>query len=148
MGVLTDSSKRQSAQHEREPAQHVAIVSPTVAERLLSGKKKIESRFSQTCRAPFGLVRAGDMIYFKITGGQIVARARARSVRELSNLNKSLIIKIRRQFGRQIAADEGYWEKKQAARYGVLVWLGRVSRPKITPKVPRQYGAGWVCLGQ
>lgn len=130
----------------RAATSHVAIVTPSVADRLVSGEKTIETRFSRTSRAPYGLVQPGDWIYFKVSGAQIVARARARRVRNLSELNHRLITTLKRKYGKPIAADEGYWEAKQTARYGVLIWLGRVSRVIEPPEVPRQYGSGWICL--
>lgn len=56
---------------------HVAVLRPPYTRLLLSGAKTIESRFAYSRRAPFGVIAAGDRVYFKISAGPFIARARA-----------------------------------------------------------------------
>ncbi|KKQ35404.1 MAG: hypothetical protein US51_C0006G0001, partial [Microgenomates group bacterium GW2011_GWA2_37_6] len=51
---------------------HLAIFKGDGAEKILTGKKTIESRFSKNKIAPYGVVSAGDLVYMKLSGGAII----------------------------------------------------------------------------
>ncbi|TRZ55516.1 hypothetical protein D4Q76_00300 [archaeon] len=47
--------------------EHIAIMKKSwnLTQKILSGKKKIESRWHNSKRAPFGRIIAGETVYFK-----------------------------------------------------------------------------------
>lgn len=61
---------------------HVAIMSAKSGyiERILEGKKKIETRWYLSKRAPWQKINPNDVIYFKYAGGEIVAKAEVEKV--------------------------------------------------------------------
>ncbi|MFN0135842.1 MAG: hypothetical protein ACKVS9_06960 [Phycisphaerae bacterium] len=127
--------------------QHVAIVTPIIAARLLSGEKTIESRLYRSRRPPFGIISPGDTIYFRSVGGPIFARSIARSVQQHIDLTPARVAAIRRTWSHQIAAHAGYWKAKRHCRFAVLIWLGRLrpaSRHEVT--APRQFGSAWITI--
>lgn len=130
------------------PRQHVAIVTPIVAARLLSGEKTIESRLYRSRRPPFGIISPGDTIYFRSVGGLIFARSIARRVQQHTDLTPPQVAAIRRRWSLEIAAHAGYWKAKRDSRFAILIWLSRF-RPASRHEVaaPRQFGSGWVTLG-
>jgi ASC-1-like (ASCH) protein len=73
--------------------QHIAIVSKSwkVVEAILSGQKTIESRWLKNKSIPWDRVNAGDMIYFKETGGLVKAQAIVKKVEQYENLNSETI---------------------------------------------------------
>ena len=59
---------------------HLAIFKGDGAEKILTGKKTIESRFSKNKIAPYGVVSAGDLVYMKLSGGAIIGQFRVKKV--------------------------------------------------------------------
>jgi len=128
-------------------AVHVAIVDARIAALLLGGRKRIESRFARQRRLPFGRIRAGDWIYFKVAGGDIIGRCSARRVRHFDSLRPAAIDALRRAYNGFILATPAYWRDRRRCRFGTLVWLGSLVRCGSRPQVPRQHGGAWLLLG-
>ncbi|TSC85441.1 MAG: hypothetical protein G01um101416_869 [Microgenomates group bacterium Gr01-1014_16] len=106
-----------------------------LVDKILSGEKKIESRWSKNKSAPWGKVSAGDKIYFKDAGKPVTAMAEVENVKELTDMNKAIEI-----FG----SDEWATGKN----YCVLVFL---KRPEwVVPFRINKKGFGsaaaWLCV--
>lgn len=67
--------------------------------KILSGKKKIESRWYVTRRAPWGKIKAGETIYFKNSGEPITARATVRKVVSFSDMRPHTVKAILARYG-------------------------------------------------
>ena len=82
---------------------HVAIMNPglKLIDRILSGEKKIESRWSKNKIAPWGKVKTGDRIYFKDAGKPVTAVTEVEKVMELTDMKKAIEL-----FG---SGEEGFW---------------------------------------
>ncbi len=128
------------------PAAHIAIVQERVLAALRDGRKRVESRFSSTCRAPYGHVRPGDVVYFRGVGRPIQLAAIATRVVQMSELRPAHVRRIRRALGELIAAPAEYWRRKRNARFVVLIWLRPARLPAARPKARRQHGNAWVVL--
>lgn len=50
---------------------HLAILKQPYLDYILSGQKTIESRFSRLKSAPFGVIKAGDIVLLKESGGKV-----------------------------------------------------------------------------
>ena len=125
---------------------HVAIVRPAVARALLRGVKRIETRFYHQRRPPWGRISPGDMIHFKLSGGDFIGSTQVVFVKEVAFLTPGAIDRLRRTYGRAIHAPVAYWSGRRTARYGVLIGLGLLSTPPRSVAIPRQYGCGWLVL--
>ncbi|QOI99488.1 MAG: ASCH domain-containing protein [Phycisphaeraceae bacterium] len=106
---------------------HLAILKPRYLDAILDGRKTIECRLMRNRVPPFGLVRPGDRIFLKDSGGPIRGVARAAAVRDLSGLTPASILDLEREFNGRVLGDAEFWRKKAGARYGTLIWLGGVS---------------------
>ena len=115
---------------------HIAIVDDRFVAPLLKGVKRIETRFSRTRRVPFGSIFAGDIIHFKVSGGDIIGHCRALSVIEYDRLTPAKIDAIRRQHNHAIQAPRDYWHNRSKCLFGVLIRLGAVSTPAWSGPVP------------
>lgn len=126
---------------------HLAIFKGEGANLILSGKKRVESRFSKRRDPPFGQISSGDLVYIKPSGGDIIGQFRVKKVIFFDGLGIGGIKDIRKNYGKAIAIDEGYWKGKEAARYGTLIFIGEVD-PFITSpvKIPKKDLRGWVVL--
>ncbi|HBC45281.1 TPA: hypothetical protein DCZ81_03885 [Candidatus Collierbacteria bacterium] len=95
---------------------HVAIMNKKFGDliaKILSGEKKIESRWSKNKIAPWNRVKRGDRIYFKDSGGPVIAVAEIEKVRQFE---KKDFDKARELFSVPDA-----WTKGK--NYCVLMWL-------------------------
>lgn len=125
---------------------HIAIVTPAIGSAIVTGRKKIESRFYRTIRPPIGSIRPGDHIFFKAVGGPFVQTVEVTRVREFRDLKPNDVSAVRREYGTKICGSTTYWRGKRNARYGSLIWFRPVDPPRRYPAVPRQYGNGWIVL--
>ena len=99
---------------------HVAIMSKRFGDliaKIFSGEKKIESRWSINKIAPWGRVKRGDAVYFKNSGGPVIAMASVSKVLQFENLNH---IKVREILNKWPLVDYE-WAKNKS--YCVLIWL-------------------------
>ncbi|MBW7906754.1 MAG: ASCH domain-containing protein [Phycisphaerae bacterium] len=126
---------------------HAAIVCPRVADALVAGTKRLESRLMRRRRPPFDCVRAGDRVYFKLSGGPWIGRATVQRVLQLAGLRPADVRGLRRRYGARILAPPAYWRGRLRARYAVLIWLRGWTSAAAAPALPRQYGSAWVTMG-
>ena len=127
---------------------HLAIFKGDGADKILTGKKSIESRFSKIKIAPFGVVSSGDLVYIKPSGGEIIGQFRVKRVISFDGLNQEDVLDIKKRFEKEISVDENYWEGKMQAKYGTLIFIGTSSRFLTPPiKIPKKDLRGWVVLG-
>ncbi len=129
-------------------AAHVAIIDGRLAAGLLTGHKRVESRFARRRRPPYGRVFPEDEIHFKVSGCDIIGHAPVTRVRQFDKLTPTLIESLRRRYNRLILAPPAYWRARRQCRYGVLIWLGRFRGRAIRLAVPRQYGNAWMVLSE
>ncbi len=127
---------------------HLAIFKGEGAEKILSGKKTIESRLSKRKNPPYGVISAGDLVYIKPSGQDIIGQFRVKKVIFYDGLDLSDLSNLREKYGKELAIGEDYWKGKESSRYGSLIFIGEVD-PFITSpiKIPKKDLRGWVVLG-
>ena len=131
---------------------HLAIMKPAVIQAVLSGRKTIESRFSQAKIVPFGVVAPGDLVYMKEPGGEIIGQFRVKKVYSYQGLNPEDIEHLIKQYGQQIDSgnkveDQAYWKSKLQSRYGTLIFISGVERLITSPiRIQKRDQRGWVVL--
>ena len=103
--------------------EHLAIMTHGYIEKILSGMKTIESRFSANRIAPYGKISKGDIVYLQETGKKVTASFNVCDVLYFSNLSPETISDIKQQYGKEICADDEFWEKKQNSRYATLIFI-------------------------
>ena len=105
---------------------HIAIMKKSwgLIPKILSGQKRIESRWYQTRRAPWDTVRPGDRIFFKNGGEPVIAEAAVRDVSQFEIKTIADARKIIREYGKAICLlhdDPKTWER--LPKYCILVFL-------------------------
>lgn len=130
-----------------EHMKHLAIFSGNAAELILEGKKTVESRLSKFKIAPYGAISAGDLVYIKPSGKDMIGQFRVKKVISYDNLDLSDLSNLRKEYGRQLAVGKDYWQQKKDSRYGTLIFIGEVD-PFITApiKINKKDLRGWVVL--
>lgn len=126
---------------------HLAIFKGDGGEKILSGAKTIESRFSKRRDIPFGVISSGDLVYIKPSGKDIIGQFRVKKVIFFDGVNIGEIREIRERWGKELAVDEIYWKAKEASKYATLIFIGESSRFITSPvKIPKKDLRGWVVL--
>jgi ASC-1-like (ASCH) protein len=124
---------------------HLAILKKPYLDAILTGRKKIESRFIKTKHSPFEQVAAGDTIFLKISSGPVCATATAATVENFENLTPRQIAAIKEKSNHQICGSDEYWQNIADCRFGVLVWLKDVKTIKPV-YIDKKDWRGWVVL--
>lgn len=126
---------------------HLAIFQNDGAEKILSGKKTIESRFSRAKIAPYGVISSGDLVYIKPSGGEIIGQFRVTKVITFDGLDSKDIQEIKEKYGKGLNVDENYWKGKENCKFATLIFIGNSSRFITSPvKIPKKDLRGWVVL--
>mgnify|MGYP001582446663 CR=1 FL=1 len=126
---------------------HLAIFKGEAGERILSGKKTIESRFSRVKNPPFGLIGSGDLVYIKPSGKEIIGQFRVKKVIFFDGLDTLDLEELKKRYGKELSEDMEYWEKNKTPRYCSLIFIGDSSRFITSPiKIPKKDLRGWVVL--
>ncbi len=133
---------------------HVAIMRKQweLLERILEGRKTVESRWMIPRRAPWSSVRKGDAIYFKNSGESVTARARVGKVLRFSDLTPRKVLAILHKYGAAdgISAGEtpAYFARFKNKKYCVLIFLRDVrrTRPFMIDKTGFGAMAAWISV--
>ncbi len=99
--------------------------------KIISGEKRIESRWYVTRRAPYGLIAPGDTVYFKDAGDPVSAKAIVERVLFFDNLDMAKVRGIVDTHGSAICfSSETRRDLSWAAgkRYCVLIFLRDAQR--------------------
>ena len=125
---------------------HVAIMKKSwhLIEKILSGEKKIESRWYQTKRAPWDKVGSGDTVYFKNSGEQIMASAKISKVLQFKFGNEKEVEMVVNKYGKEICLiDNDVKNWKQKPKYAILMYLEAAR--KVSPFKVNKKGFGCAC---
>lgn len=100
---------------------------------ILAGVKTAEARLTKTRREPYASLQAGETIYFKQSGGPILARADAAQVHRFELTGRRDLQRLRRRFETPLGGPSDYWHAKADARYATIIELARVEPVEETP---------------
>lgn len=103
--------------------EHLAIMTRGYIEKILSLEKTIESRFSKNKIAPYGKICVGEQVFMKEVGKEVSAVFEVENVIFFDCLTEEKICEIRNQYGKEICADEEFWDSKKDAKYATLIFI-------------------------
>lgn len=124
---------------------HLVILKKPYLEAILSGRKRIESRFTKTKRSAFGRVLPGDRLFLKLSSGPVCAAATVAAVKYFEDLTPKRMAEIRRRYNDDIEGSDHYWRSKANCRFGLLVWL-RDIEPIEPVRINKRDWRAWVVL--
>lgn len=100
---------------------HMAIMIEPYLSWVLSGKKTIESRFSQRRTAPYNKVKKRDIILLKKSGGDIMGVFEAGAVYYYDSLDPYSISALKNQYNERICGSDEFWQSRQICKYASLI---------------------------
>ncbi|MBW3013017.1 hypothetical protein KY340_02320 [Candidatus Woesearchaeota archaeon] len=131
--------------------EHLAIMKKSwkLIPKILTGEKKIESRWYMAKYAPWNRIKSGETIYFKDSGEKLTAKATIEKVLQFENLNeakvKVLLDKYAADLGIKNAPEDLKFLKNK--KYCILIFLKNAQ--KIEPFNINKTGFGnacaWIC---
>ncbi len=126
---------------------HLAILTQPFLNLILDGEKTIESRFSKVRCAPHGVVKTGDIVLMKKTGGKVLGEFTVGKVLYFPNITPEQFHTVK-SFSKEICAnyDEHFWDKRLEARYVTLMYVTNVIRYKEPFSVSKKDKRGWVVM--
>ncbi len=135
--------------------QHIAIMKKSwgLLEKILSGKKKIESRWYLSKRAPWDRIKAGEIIYFKNSGSPVSLKAEVEKVLQFENLTQEKVKEILDKWGGEgRICVRDYNESLQSnknKKYCILIFLKNPQAIKPFEINKKGFGnmSAWICVG-
>lgn len=115
-----------------------------LADKILSGEKKIESRWYLNKCKPWNRIIRGDTVYFKDSGSFVKIKSKVDHVLQFENLTPDKVSKILNTYGSRIGIDakdkKEYFQKFKDKRYCILIFLKEVKT--VTPFDINKQGFG------
>ncbi len=134
--------------------EHIAIMKKSwkLTPKILTGRKKIESRWYNSKYPPWDKIKSGDLVYFKDSGDPVTLKAEVDKVLQFSNLNENKVREILESYadGDGIEKNEipKFYELFKNKKNCVLVFLKNPQ--KIKPFQINKKGFGsmssWICI--
>ncbi|EKD56193.1 MAG: hypothetical protein ACD_58C00273G0005 [uncultured bacterium] len=125
---------------------HLAIFVGNYIEKILSGEKTVEGRFSIDRILPYGIVKKGDIIFLKQSGGMIIGEFEVDNVLYYEGLNAEAIGKIRREYNQELCTEDGFWQVKANSHYVSLIFIKNPKKYLAPLRSKKHDRRGWVVL--
>jgi|SRR3989338_2214992 len=123
---------------------HLAILDKKrkLLQKIISGEKSIESRWYKLKKTPYGVIKAGDTIYFKDSGEPVAVKASVEKVLFFSDITKEKYKDIIGKYAEKICLQNRNSENyvKQKYNYVTLIFIKDVQ--EITPFEINKKGYG------
>lgn len=134
--------------------EHLAVMRKSwgLTQKILTGKKTVETRWYNTRYPPFGKIKKGDIVYFKDSGGSVTVRADVSGVKQFSGLTPE---KVRDILGRYAELDGieahkfgEFFDMFRGKKYCILVFLKNPVSVKPFKVSKKGYGmmSSWICV--
>ena len=133
---------------------HVAIMRKSwkLTQKILSGEKKIESRWYLNKSAPWDKIKPGETVYFKDSGEPVSIKAEVSRVIEFSELTPHAVKEILHKFGGadgiSVSDISKFYERFKDKRYCMLIFLKNPQKVKPFDINKSGFGnmAAWLCV--
>jgi len=108
---------------------HVAIMKKSwkLTEKIISGEKKIESRWYKSKYPPWGKIKKGDIIYFKDSGEPVSIKAKVKKIITFSDLTPQKIKQILNKYAKDDGIDKNqlpkFFKRFKDKKYCLLIFL-------------------------
>ena len=125
---------------------HLAIFNAADAQKIFSGKRKVEGRFSQIKIPPFGKVYAGDIVLVKTPGEKILGQFIVDRVLYFDHPRQEEFKQIKRKYGKDLSLSATFWLDKEKINYVTLMFVKSVNKFIVAPQIAKKDLRPWVVL--
>ncbi len=131
---------------------HVAVMKKAwgLTPKILSGQKKVESRWYKTKHPPWNKIRVGETVYFKDSGEPVTLKATVEKVLQFEDLTPTKVRELLDQYGQddgiEKADREKFWQILKDKKYCLLIYLTNPTTVKPFAIDKRGFGAmaAWI----
>ncbi|MEK7658992.1 MAG: ASCH domain-containing protein [Patescibacteria group bacterium] len=109
--------------------EHVAIMRKSwgLTEKILDGRKRIESRWYSVKYKPWNDIKSGEVVYFKDSGEPIKIKAEVERVVQFNNLTPKKVEEILNKFGKDDGIEKEliseFFDRFKNKKYCILIFL-------------------------
>lgn len=120
--------------------------------KILSGKKKIESRWYLNKSVPWNKIKAGETVYFKDSGEPVTIKAEVKKVLQFSDLTPIKVDEIIKSYSDDDGIEKGetlgFYERFKNKKYCLLVFLKNPQKIEPFGIDKKGFGnmAAWITL--
>jgi hypothetical protein len=126
---------------------HLAIFSKGFIEKILSGRKTIDGRFSQIQCMPYHTIEQNDLVFMKKSGGPVVGYFVAGKIQSFENLKQERIKEIVKKYEYELNLSEEFLKTKLNSRYLTLIEIKQPTKFRVPIIVKKRNLLGWISLG-
>lgn len=103
---------------------HLAVfLKSKEVEEILSGKRQVELRLSESRILPYGQIQKDDEIYLKVSGEKILGKVEVENVLFYDKLNEAMLRNLKREYFETLELDEKFWQDKEKSSYATIIFL-------------------------
>ena len=124
---------------------HLAILHKGPLEKIFSGEKTIESRFTKNRCLPFGRISEGDTILLKESSGPIRGKTRVLRVLSFSDLTPKKVEELFNQYP-GIKAGPNFVQRKTESKFATLMFLSEAEQFNSPLQIKKTDRRAWVIL--
>ena len=109
--------------------EHVAIMKKSwgLTQKILSGQKKIESRWYSVRYKPWNCIKEGEIVYFKDSGESVKIKAEVSRVMQFVDLTPERVKEILDEYGNDDGLEKEkipeFFERFKNKKYCILIFL-------------------------
>ncbi|OGG38384.1 hypothetical protein A3D55_00775 [Candidatus Jorgensenbacteria bacterium RIFCSPHIGHO2_02_FULL_45_20] len=109
--------------------QHIAIMKKSwgLTDKILSGEKKIESRWYSVKYRPWDRIKEGETVYFKDSGEPVKLKAEVNKVMQFTDLTPKRVKEILDEYGNDDGLEKDkipeFFERFKDKKYCMLIFL-------------------------
>lgn len=127
-------------------AKHLGIFTLEAVRDIISGKKKVDGRFSKIKIAPFGKIAAGDIVLMKVSGEQIEGQFTVDRVLYFDHPKHEEAVELIAKYAKDLAMPDNFWVLHEKVNFITLIFIKEVTRFLVVPEVPKKDLRPWVVL--
>ena len=134
--------------------EHIAIMRKSwgLTQKILSGQKKIESRWYSVKYKPWDRIKEGEMVYFRDSGDPIKIKAEVSKVVQFADLTPKRVKEILDKYGHDDGLEKEkaseFFERFKNKKYCMLIFLKNPQKIKPFEIDKTGFGAmsAWITL--
>jgi len=126
---------------------HLAIFSSGFINKIFTGRKTYDGRFSKIRCMPFANIESGDLVLMKKSGGPIVGYFIAGNVKFFKDLDRKRLKRIVDKYWDKLVLTKKFWSMKKFSKYLTLIEITRPTKFRIPVIVKKKNLSGWVSIG-
>ncbi|OGM89698.1 hypothetical protein A3J77_01720 [Candidatus Wolfebacteria bacterium RBG_13_41_7] len=140
---------------ENRNMEHLAIMRKSwgLTDKILDGRKKIESRWYSVKYKPWDNIKEGETVYFKNSGESVRIKAEVSKVIQFTDLTPKKVKKILDRYGKDDGIEKEkileFYKRFKDKKYCILIFLKNPTEIRLFDIDKTGFGAmsAWITVG-